>query len=30
MFLFGATLFVDRANTIGLYLMSTLVDLSHV
>lgn len=30
MFLFGTTLFVDLANTVGLYLMSALVDLSRV
>lgn len=30
MFLFGTTLFADRANTIGLYLLSALVDLSQV
>ena len=30
MFLFGTTLFADRGNTIGLYLLSALVDLSQV
>ncbi|KAL7209538.1 hypothetical protein ACSBR1_031144 [Camellia fascicularis] len=30
MFLFGTTLFPDRANTVGLYLLSALVDLSRV
>ncbi|KAI8024567.1 Protein MAINTENANCE OF MERISTEMS, partial [Camellia lanceoleosa] len=30
MFLFGTTLFADRANTVGLYLLSALVDLSRV
>ncbi|XP_028058419.1 protein MAIN-LIKE 2-like isoform X2 [Camellia sinensis] len=30
MFLFGTTLFADRANTVGLYLLSALVDLSQV
>ncbi|KAI8013516.1 Protein MAIN-LIKE 2, partial [Camellia lanceoleosa] len=30
MFLFGTTLFVDRANTVGLYLLSALVDLSRL
>ncbi|XP_028103973.1 uncharacterized protein LOC114303031, partial [Camellia sinensis] len=30
MFLFGTTLFADRGNTVGLYLLSTLVDLSQV
>ncbi|KAL7251301.1 hypothetical protein ACSBR1_013188 [Camellia fascicularis] len=30
MFLFGTTLFTDRANTIGFYLLSALVDLSQV
>ncbi|KAI7985422.1 Protein MAINTENANCE OF MERISTEMS, partial [Camellia lanceoleosa] len=30
MFLFGTTLFSDRGNTIGLYLLSALVDLSQV
>lgn len=30
MFVFGTTLFADRANTVGLYLMSALVDLSRV
>ncbi|KAL7234270.1 hypothetical protein ACSBR1_017798 [Camellia fascicularis] len=30
MFLFGMTLFVDRSNTVGLYLLSALVDLSHL
>ncbi|XP_028105625.1 uncharacterized protein LOC114304687 [Camellia sinensis] len=29
-FLFGTTLFADRGNTIGLYLLSALVDLSQV
>ncbi|XP_028123286.1 uncharacterized protein LOC114320314 [Camellia sinensis] len=30
MFLFGTTLFSDRGNTVGLYLLSALVDLSQV
>ncbi|KAF5932382.1 hypothetical protein HYC85_028553 [Camellia sinensis] len=30
MFLFGTTLFADRGNTVGLYLLSALVDLSQV
>lgn len=30
MFLFGTTLFADRANTVELYLLSALVDLSQV
>ncbi|GMP89194.1 hypothetical protein CsSME_00040869 [Camellia sinensis var. sinensis] len=30
MFLFGTTLFSDKGNTVGLYLLSTLVDLSQV
>ncbi|XP_028068481.1 protein MAINTENANCE OF MERISTEMS-like [Camellia sinensis] len=30
MFLFGTTLFADRVNTVGLYLLSALVDLSQV
>ncbi|KAL7237908.1 hypothetical protein ACSBR2_004082 [Camellia fascicularis] len=30
MFLFGTTLFVDMVNTVGLYLLSALVDLSQV
>ncbi|KAI8021479.1 Protein MAIN-LIKE 2, partial [Camellia lanceoleosa] len=30
MFLFGTTLFADRGNTVGLYLLSVLVDLSQV
>ncbi|KAL7244748.1 hypothetical protein ACSBR2_000166 [Camellia fascicularis] len=30
MFLFGTTLFADRANTIRLYLLSALVDLSQI
>lgn len=30
MFLFGTTLFADRGNTVGLYLLSALVDLSRV
>ncbi|KAI7988776.1 Protein MAINTENANCE OF MERISTEMS, partial [Camellia lanceoleosa] len=30
MFLFGITLFTDRGNTVGLYLLSVLVDLSQV
>lgn len=30
MFLFGTTLFSDRGNTVGLYLLSALVDLSRV
>ncbi|GMP88136.1 hypothetical protein CsSME_00040221 [Camellia sinensis var. sinensis] len=30
MFLFGTTLFADRANTVGLYLLSALVDLSQL
>ncbi|GMP34757.1 hypothetical protein CsSME_00007497 [Camellia sinensis var. sinensis] len=30
MFLFGTTLFANRANTVGLYLLSTLVDLSQI
>ncbi|XP_028085966.1 uncharacterized protein LOC114286936 [Camellia sinensis] len=30
MFLFGTTLFVDRANTVELYLLSALVDLSRI
>ncbi|GMP63924.1 hypothetical protein CsSME_00025413 [Camellia sinensis var. sinensis] len=29
-FLFGTTLFADRGNTVGLYLLSALVDLSQV
>ena len=30
MFLFGTTLFADRGNTVGFYLLSALVDLSQV
>ncbi|KAI8026869.1 hypothetical protein LOK49_LG02G01447 [Camellia lanceoleosa] len=30
MFLFGTTLFADRGNTVGLYLLIALVDLSQV
>lgn len=30
MFLFNTTLFADRGNTVGLYLLSALVDLSQV
>ena len=30
MFLFGTTLFADRGNTVGLYLLSALVDLTQV
>ena len=30
MFLFGTTLFSDRGNTVGLYLLSALVDLPQV
>lgn len=30
MFLFGTTLFADRGNTVGLYFLSALVDLSQV
>ncbi|KAL7212351.1 hypothetical protein ACSBR2_015103 [Camellia fascicularis] len=30
MFLFGTTLFADRGNTVGLYLLSALVDLSQL
>ncbi|KAI8027155.1 Protein MAINTENANCE OF MERISTEMS, partial [Camellia lanceoleosa] len=30
MFLFGTTLFADKGNTVGLYLLSALVDLSQV